>query len=45
MRGDDVRKMLENEAAQAEEHRDEAPGTMFRARTAAPSNKQLKVKI
>ena len=38
MSSGDVRRMLESEAAQAEEHRDEAPGTMFRARTAAPSN-------
>ena len=38
MSGDEVRRMLEGEAAQAEERRDEAPGVMFRARTAAPSN-------
>ncbi len=38
MSSSEIRKMLAHEAAQAEERRDEAPGTMFRARTAAPSN-------
>ncbi|MGH3425971.1 MAG: hypothetical protein ACRD3Q_03265 [Terriglobales bacterium] len=38
MSSDEIRKMLENEAIQAEERRDEAPGVMFRARTAAPRN-------
>ncbi|MGH3544851.1 MAG: hypothetical protein ACRDPW_02835 [Mycobacteriales bacterium] len=34
----EIRTMLENEVAQAEARRDETPGTMFRARAAAPSN-------